>query len=51
VKITLIGKFNDLNTIRAIISNSGGTIHSIDEVVAGRMEVREEETLHERMHE
>ncbi|OYT26773.1 MAG: hypothetical protein B6U97_03195 [Candidatus Altiarchaeales archaeon ex4484_96] len=48
VKITLLGKFNDIDHVRKVISRLGGSIHSIDEVAAGRREVREEETLHDR---
>lgn len=50
VKITIVGKFKDMAEIRKVISDIGGTIHSIDEVVAGRSMVGEEETLHERHH-
>ncbi|MEA1925099.1 MAG: DUF211 domain-containing protein [Candidatus Altiarchaeota archaeon] len=48
VKVTLMGKFTDLESVKVVVSSSGGTIHSIDEVVAGRREVREHETLHDR---
>ncbi len=48
VKITLSGQFPDIDTIKKTISNSGATIHSIDEVIAGKVEVEEQETLHDR---
>jgi hypothetical protein len=49
VKVTVEGTFPDLNYIRKVILDSGGTVHSIDEVMAGRMLVSEEETLQDRM--
>jgi len=48
VKITIIGEFNDLDAVRGVVSNSGATIHSIDEAIAGKREVVEQETLHDR---
>ena len=48
VKVTIEGRFPYTDEIKRIISEVGGTIHSIDEVVAGRMIVEEEETLHDR---
>ncbi|HEX55422.1 MAG: hypothetical protein DRO90_02740 [Candidatus Altiarchaeales archaeon] len=50
VKITVIGKFENLSDIREAISEFGGTIHSMDEVVAGKSIVGEKETLQERHH-
>ena len=51
VKVLVEGNDIRLEKVKTAIERLGGVIHSIDEVVAGRMEVREEETLHERMHE
>ncbi len=51
VKITVLGKSLDMRRIRDIISDTGGTIHSIDEVIAGKKVVVEETTLHDRHHE
>ncbi len=51
VKITLEGKFADMSKIKEYVSNAGGTIHSIDEVVAGKKIVEEDETLHDRHQE
>ncbi|HDN83643.1 MAG TPA: hypothetical protein ENG50_04695 [Candidatus Altiarchaeales archaeon] len=51
VKITIKGKFSDMDKIKEKVAKFGGTIHSIDEVVAGKKDVKEEETLHERHHE
>ncbi|MBN2015126.1 MAG: DUF211 domain-containing protein [Candidatus Altiarchaeota archaeon] len=50
VKITIVGKFAEVNPIRNIITDAGGTIHSIDEVAAGREVVEEDVTLHDRRH-
>jgi hypothetical protein len=50
VKITVLGRFQDISQIRNIILDFGGTIHSIDEVVAGKKVVEEETTLHDRRH-
>jgi len=50
VKITVLGRFLDMSRIKDIISDAGGTIHSIDEVVAGKKVVEEETTLHDRRH-
>lgn len=50
VKITVLGRFLDMSRIKDIIVDAGGTIHSIDEVVAGKKVVEEETTLHDRRH-
>jgi hypothetical protein len=44
-KITLEGGDIDYDAVVAIISEVGGTVHSIDEVVAGRMIIEDAETL------
>ncbi len=49
VKITVIGKFSNMDKIKEIISDVGGTIHSIDEVAAGKKIVEEDVTLHDRL--
>ncbi len=51
VKVTVEGKFPDTESLKKVIIDNGGTIHSIDEVVAGRMVVVEEATLHDRLQE
>lgn len=48
VKVTIEGKFPDISGIKKIILDIGGTIHSIDEAVAGKTLVDEEATLHDR---
>ncbi len=48
VKITIRGRLLDMTLIRDRISDIGGIIHSIDEVVAGKKVVEEEITLHDR---
>lgn len=48
VKATIMGSFPDLSAIREIIIDIGGSVHSIDEVVAGKKIINEEETLQER---
>lgn len=50
VKITLIGRFIDIEPIKEIIKDAGATIHSIDEVAAGKEVVDEDVTLHDRWH-
>jgi hypothetical protein len=50
VKVTIVGRFADLAPIRDVIADSGGTIHSIDEVAAGKDVVDEDATLHDRWH-
>ncbi|MBD3262544.1 MAG: hypothetical protein GF334_12900 [Candidatus Altiarchaeales archaeon] len=48
VKLTVEGRFNDFEEIKKVILDIGATIHSIDEVVAGKRIIFEEETLHDR---
>ncbi|ODS42637.1 MAG: hypothetical protein MSIBF_04870, partial [Candidatus Altiarchaeales archaeon IMC4] len=48
VKITIEGRFSKTDHIKDTIFSLGGTIHSTDEVVAGKRVVDEEETLHDR---
>lgn len=50
VKITIVGRFTDVGSIRNMIGDAGGTIHSIDEVAAGKKVVEEDITLHDRRH-
>ena len=51
VKVTIEGRFPDVTKIRKVILDSGGTIHSIDEVAAGKLVVREDATLQDRIQE
>ena len=51
VKVTVEGSFPDVSRIKEIILDAGGTIHSIDEVVAGKIIVEEEATLQDRIQE
>jgi len=51
VKATVMGSFEDLSKIKEIIVDIGGTVHSIDEVVAGRKIISEEATLQDRIQE
>lgn len=44
-KITIEGDHIRYETVRALIEEFGGAIHSIDEVVAGRMIIDDAETL------
>ncbi len=48
VKITIEGTDINYNVVTHIIENLGGVIHSVDEIVAGKKIVEEEETLHDR---
>jgi hypothetical protein len=48
VKATIRGENIDYEGVEAVIKESGGVVHSIDEVVAGRELVKEYETLQER---
>ncbi|HOT07024.1 MAG: hypothetical protein A4E45_01888 [Methanosaeta sp. PtaB.Bin039] len=48
VKATIEGDNIDYLAVEKLISDLGGVIHSIDEVVAGREIVKEFETLQER---
>ena len=43
-KITVEGKDIDYETVLKVIGEVGGTVHSIDEVVAGRMIIEDAET-------
>ena len=44
-KITLEGTEIIYEQVRKVISDNGGTVHSLDEVVAGRMIIDDAETL------
>lgn len=48
VKITVEGINVDYNLVRQTIENLGGVVHSVDEIIAGKRIVEEEETLHDR---
>lgn len=48
VKITIEGTDINYNMVTHVIENLGGVIHSVDEIVAGKKIVEEEETLHDR---
>ncbi|ENN96042.1 hypothetical protein J422_04193 [Methanocaldococcus villosus KIN24-T80] len=48
VKITIEGKDLDFERIRDVIEMMGGTIHSIDEVVAGKKIIEEVKTPQDR---
>jgi uncharacterized protein len=48
VKATIQGENIDYPEIESVIRDFGGSIHSIDEVVAGKEIVKEYETLQER---
>jgi hypothetical protein len=48
VKITIEGSDINYGMVTHIIENLGGVIHSVDEIVAGKKIVEEEETLHDR---
>ncbi|MEI7827786.1 MAG: DUF211 domain-containing protein [Euryarchaeota archaeon] len=48
VKITVEGINVDYNLVRQTIENLGGVVHSVDEIIAGKKIVEEEETLHDR---
>lgn len=50
IKVTIEGPSLTMSEINDIIEKASGTVHSVDEVVAGKMIVEEEETLHERSH-
>jgi len=51
VKITIVGNLSDLTELKKKILDAGATIHSIDEVAAGKILVKEAETLHDRKNE
>lgn len=48
VKITIEGSDISYNTVARVIENLGAVVHSVDEIVAGKKIVEEEETLHDR---
>ncbi len=48
IKATIVGEDIDYDLISSRIRDFGGVIHSVDEVVAGKMIVSEFETLQER---
>ncbi len=48
VKITIEGTDINYTMVIRIIENLGGVVHSVDEIVAGKKIVEEEETLHDR---
>ena len=48
VKVTVVGRFPDINRFKKVILDAGATIHSIDEVAAGNMVVKEGATLQDR---
>jgi len=48
VKITVEGNNVDYNLVVQTIENLGGVVHSVDEIIAGKKIVEEEETLHDR---
>ena len=51
VKVTIEGRFRDLEEIKRVVLEIGGTIHSIDEVAAGKLLVEEDATLQDRIQE
>jgi uncharacterized protein len=48
VKITVEGTDVDFDLVLQTIENLGGVVHSVDEIIAGKKIVEEEETLHDR---
>ena len=48
VKITVEGNNVNYNLVVQTIENLGGVVHSVDEIIAGKKVVEEEETLHDR---
>jgi uncharacterized protein len=48
VKITVEGTNVDYKLVQQTIENLGGVVHSVDEIIAGKKIVEEEETLHDR---
>jgi hypothetical protein len=48
VKITVEGTNVDYRLVLETIENLGGVVHSVDEIIAGKKIVEEEETLHDR---
>jgi len=43
-KLTIEGSSLDYREVEAVIEENGGTVHSIDEVVAGKMIIEDAET-------
>ncbi len=48
VKITVEGSDINYDVVLRTIENLGAVVHSVDEIIAGRKIVEEEETLHDR---
>jgi len=48
VKITVEGSDIDYDIVLRTIENLGAVVHSVDEIIAGKKIVEEEETLHDR---
>jgi uncharacterized protein len=48
VKITIEGTNVNYDLVLQTIENLGGVVHSVDEIIAGKKIVEEEETLHDR---
>jgi hypothetical protein len=48
VKITVEGANVNYDLVLQTIENLGGVVHSVDEIIAGKKIVEEEETLHDR---
>ncbi|HYB59687.1 MAG TPA: DUF211 domain-containing protein [Candidatus Acidoferrales bacterium] len=48
VKITVEGVNVNYDLVLQTIENLGGVVHSVDEIIAGKKIVEEEETLHDR---
>jgi hypothetical protein len=48
VKITVEGTNVNYGLVLQTIENLGGVVHSVDEIIAGKKIVEEDETLHDR---
>ena len=48
VKITVEGTNVNYSLVLQTIENLGGVVHSVDEIIAGKKLVEEDETLHDR---
>ena len=48
VKITVEGTNVSYSLVQQTIENLGGVVHSVDEIIAGKKIVEEDETLHDR---
>jgi Uncharacterized protein conserved in archaea len=48
VKITVEGTNVNYSLVLQTIENLGGVVHSVDEIIAGKKIVEEDETLHDR---